>query len=172
MSLVHSVNECLSFFISYSPQTTTSTDCILIQSQGILRRDVLFAGFTGHVPQSRFMIGQGYPILTNQALIQFGQQQQQQGGCLTAQDASVGKLGERPRLLRQSRGLMPSYTGHIPGCQYSESPCPCRSHQVLEALTLRRPTGYRYLWGGTYGHLVPMAIEQFRKERTQQQDRA
>ncbi|KAK5900788.1 hypothetical protein CgunFtcFv8_025719 [Champsocephalus gunnari] len=54
-------------------------------------------GFTGHVPTSRFLIGKGFPVTTNQALVQFGKQQQ-------TDPTSLSIPGRRER--------------HIPGYQF------------------------------------------------------
>ncbi|XP_034565978.1 protein FAM166B [Notolabrus celidotus] len=62
------------------------------------------SGFAGHVPKSRFLFGQGYPITTNQALIQFGGRK----------DSSSAM----PTIYPSDRGLVPFYTGHIPGYQF------------------------------------------------------
>ncbi|XP_013859116.1 ciliary microtubule inner protein 2B, partial [Austrofundulus limnaeus] len=36
------------------------------------------SGFTGHVPNSRFLFGKGYPAIANKALIEYGKQQRSQ----------------------------------------------------------------------------------------------
>ncbi|KAI3362350.1 hypothetical protein L3Q82_012652, partial [Scortum barcoo] len=73
------------------------------------------SGFTGHVPKSRFLIGKGYPITTNQALIQFGKQQRSDP---TSQDIPGRKsstVTPMPTIYPSNRGVVPSFTGHIPG---------------------------------------------------------
>ncbi|XP_054612802.1 protein FAM166B isoform X2 [Dunckerocampus dactyliophorus] len=60
------------------------------------------SGFTGHVPKSRFLIGKGYPVATNEALTQFGRQL-----------PSIRTIDPSHK-----RGVVPSFTGHIPGYKF------------------------------------------------------
>ncbi|XP_072514485.1 ciliary microtubule inner protein 2B [Salminus brasiliensis] len=75
------------------------------------------SGFTGYVPKARFLIGTGYPITTNKALIQFGKQ-------VKAGDSAVGLMESDNNLPSASaifpthRGMLPSYTGHVPGYKF------------------------------------------------------
>ncbi|KAK6492372.1 protein FAM166B-like [Huso huso] len=79
------------------------------------------SGFTGYVPKARFLIGSGYPILTNRALVHF------------TNELNQGELGpitfqRRPRedhclpyisqIYPSNLGLLPKYTGHVPGYKY------------------------------------------------------
>ncbi|KAK9532660.1 hypothetical protein VZT92_010034 [Zoarces viviparus] len=90
------------------------------------------SGFTGHVPKSRFLIGKGYPITTNQALIQFGKQQR-------TDPTSQGIPGRKdtitpvPTIHPPNRGVVPSFTGHI--------------------------AGYQFIYGQTFGQLSKNALE-------------
>ncbi|XP_077352709.1 ciliary microtubule inner protein 2B [Festucalex cinctus] len=88
------------------------------------------SGFTGHVPKSRFLIGKGYPVATNEALAQFGRQQ---GGG----DCALPSI----RAIYPSchRGVVPSFTGHIPG--------------------------YKFMYGHTFGRLSKKALEKSVKRR-------
>ncbi|XP_056289348.1 protein FAM166B [Pseudoliparis swirei] len=92
------------------------------------------SGFTGHVPKSRFLIGKGFPVTTNQALIQFGKQQRT---VLTSQgipgrrDSTISPM---PTIYPSNRGVVPSFTGHIPG--------------------------YKFMYGQTFGQLSKNALEQ------------
>ncbi|KAM9338422.1 ciliary microtubule inner protein 2B [Symphorus nematophorus] len=73
----------------------------------------LISGFAGHVPKYRFLIGKGYPIMTNQALIHFGKQQR---GDPTSPDIPGGKdstVAPMPTI-----HPVPGFTGHIPGYRY------------------------------------------------------
>ncbi|XP_041667579.1 protein FAM166B [Cheilinus undulatus] len=84
------------------------------------------SGFTGHVPKSRFLVGKGYPVTTNQALIQFGAQQR--SGC-----TSQRQDGSTTTIYPSDRGVIPSFTGHIPG--------------------------YRFMYGQSFGQLSQNALE-------------
>ncbi|XP_075434467.1 ciliary microtubule inner protein 2B [Ascaphus truei] len=95
------------------------------------------SGYTGYVPRSRFLIGSGYPITTNQAILEFGHMSLKKSVRLSAQQ----EPGEEDKLqLDQSRiypddlGLLPRYTGYVPG--------------------------YKFLYGQTYGHLTHNALGQ------------
>nr|XP_057920211.1 protein FAM166B [Doryrhamphus excisus]XP_057920213.1 protein FAM166B [Doryrhamphus excisus] len=81
------------------------------------------SGFTGHVPKSRFLIGKGYPVATNEALIQFGRQLPS----IRTIDAS------------HKRGVVPSFTGHIPGYKFMYGHTFGRlSRKALEKTTTKR----------------------------------
>ncbi|KAL2100455.1 hypothetical protein ACEWY4_004849 [Coilia grayii] len=87
------------------------------------------SGYTGYVPKSRFLIGTGYPITTNRALIQFGRDM-----------ASAPSDREQPlplpptsTIYHHHRGLLPSYTGHVPG-------------KILHR--------YKFRYGHTFGQLT------------------
>ncbi|XP_061658020.1 ciliary microtubule inner protein 2B [Syngnathoides biaculeatus] len=82
------------------------------------------SGFTGHVPESRFLIGKGYPIATNEALVQFGRQQ---GG------GNCAPLPIHAIYPSRHKGVVPSFTGHIPG--------------------------YKFMYGHTFGRLSKRALE-------------
>ncbi|KAM7369085.1 hypothetical protein PAMP_013382 [Pampus punctatissimus] len=91
------------------------------------------SGFTGHVPKSRFLIGKGYPIITNQALIQFGKQQQTDP---TSKHISEWKDSTIPPITTNypsNRGMVSSFAGHIPG--------------------------YRFMYGHNFGQLSQSALE-------------
>ncbi|XP_006626744.2 ciliary microtubule inner protein 2B [Lepisosteus oculatus] len=89
------------------------------------------SGFTGYVPKARFLMGTGYPITTNKALIQFNQE-------INKSDPGTFPLPGEPRvgyslppistIYPSNLGLLPSYTGHVPG--------------------------YRFQYGHTFGHLT------------------
>ncbi|XP_029024871.1 protein FAM166B [Betta splendens] len=91
------------------------------------------SGFTGHVPKSRFLFGQGYPVTTNQALVQFRKQQQQQREAGSHRPSgSTGGGASLPTIYPSNRGVVPSFTGHIPG--------------------------YRFMYGRTFGQLSQNAL--------------
>ncbi|CAK6959377.1 protein FAM166B [Scomber scombrus] len=91
------------------------------------------SGFTGHVPKSRFLIGKGYPITTNQALIQFGQQQQVDPTSKHTPEWKDSTVPPMPTIYPSNRGVVPSFTGHIPG--------------------------YQFMYGHTFGQLSQNALE-------------
>nr|XP_021514131.1 protein FAM166B isoform X1 [Meriones unguiculatus] len=85
------------------------------------------SGFTGYVPRARFFFGSGFPVLTNQALQEFGQT------CSRGRAPKDPKpLSPLPRPSFQSLGLLPHYGGYIPG--------------------------YKFQFGGTFGHLTHDAL--------------
>ncbi|GLD55243.1 protein FAM166B-like protein [Lates japonicus] len=91
------------------------------------------SGFTGHVPKSRFLIGKGYPITTNQALIQFGKQQRSDHTSQDFQRRRDSTTPPMPTIYPSKRGMVPSFTGHIPG--------------------------YQFMYGHTFGQLSQNALE-------------
>ncbi|KAM9307111.1 ciliary microtubule inner protein 2B [Pholidichthys leucotaenia] len=86
------------------------------------------SGYSGHVPKSRFLIGKSYSIITNQALIQFGWQQ---NDFMSKDSPSEDKT---ITLYSSTRGMVPYFTGHIPG--------------------------YRFMYGQTFGQQSQNALEQ------------
>ncbi|KAK1884382.1 Protein FAM166B [Dissostichus eleginoides] len=102
-------------------------------------------GFTGHVPTSRFLIGQGFPITTNQALIQFGKQQQIDPTSLSIPGRRESTITPIATIYPSDRGVVPSFTGHIPGqCQY------------------------QFTYGQTFGQLSQNALEKSGIKRIRQ----
>ncbi|XP_028458439.1 LOW QUALITY PROTEIN: ciliary microtubule inner protein 2B [Perca flavescens] len=91
------------------------------------------SGFTGHVPKSRFLIGKGFPITTNQALIQFGKQQQTDPTSQVMPGRNESIITPMPTIYPSNRGVVPSFTGHIPG--------------------------YKFMYGQTFGQLSKNALE-------------
>ncbi|XP_036451260.1 protein FAM166B [Colossoma macropomum] len=72
------------------------------------------SGFTGYVPKARFLIGTSYPITTNKALIQFSKEMKvghsvREGG---------NNLPSASTIYPTHHGLLPSYTGHVPGYKF------------------------------------------------------
>ncbi|CAH6790297.1 Fam166b [Phodopus roborovskii] len=68
------------------------------------------SGFTGYVPRARFLFGSSFPVLTNQALQEFGQM------CSRDRVQKDPKpLSPLPRPNFQSLGLLPHYGGYVPG---------------------------------------------------------
>lgn len=79
----------------------------------------LMSGYTGFVPLSRGQMGMGYPLLTNKALCSFSDE-----------TARVKAVQDQPVVIRRpgvkpvktstiyelkGSGLVPHYTGHVPG---------------------------------------------------------
>ncbi|KAF3702115.1 Protein FAM166B [Channa argus] len=91
------------------------------------------SGFTGHVPKSHFLIGKGYPITTNQALIQFGKQQRRGSMSQNKPRSENSPAPQMPAIYHSNRGMVPSFTGHIPG--------------------------YKFMYGHTFGQLSQNALE-------------
>ncbi|KAM9841682.1 ciliary microtubule inner protein 2B [Aulostomus maculatus] len=91
------------------------------------------SGFTGHVPKNRFLFGKGYPVTTKEALIQFGKQQRGEHTCQDALNEQGSATPPIPSIYLSNRGVMPSFTGHIPG--------------------------YKFMYGQTFGQLSQNALE-------------
>ncbi|XP_053778877.1 ciliary microtubule inner protein 2B isoform X5 [Desmodus rotundus] len=71
------------------------------------------SGFTGYVPRARFLFGSSFPVLTNQALQEFGQ--------MYSQGKPQMGLKHLPALSRtypQNLGLLPNYGGYVPGYKF------------------------------------------------------
>ncbi|XP_022617953.1 protein FAM166B-like [Seriola dumerili] len=98
------------------------------------------SGFTGHVPKCRSLIGKGYPITTNQALIQFGKQQQSDPTSHDTAGRKDSSTPPMPNIYPSNRGVVPSFTGHIPG--------------------------YQFMYGHTFGQLSQNALEKSGIKRT------
>nr|XP_046231765.1 protein FAM166B isoform X2 [Scatophagus argus] len=91
------------------------------------------SGFTGHVPKSRYLIGKGFPIITNQALTQFGSQQRRDPTSQNTSGEKDSTVTSMPKIYPANTGLVPSFTGHIPG--------------------------YKFTYGHTFGQLSKEALE-------------
>ncbi|NP_001076489.2 ciliary microtubule inner protein 2B [Danio rerio] len=93
------------------------------------------SGFTGYVPKARFLFGTGYPTITNKALIQFSKEMKAGPASLqkySLQEEDSSNLPLIPTIYPSKTGLLPSYTGHIPG--------------------------YRFQYGHTFGKLTHNAL--------------
>uniref|UniRef100_A0A8B9Q418 Ciliary microtubule inner protein 2B n=1 Tax=Apteryx owenii TaxID=8824 RepID=A0A8B9Q418_APTOW len=88
---------------------------------------VTCAGFTGFVPRARFLIGTGYPITTNWALLEFSQMALKKGGRSETKEGST-ILPPLGKIYPMEMGLLPHYAGYVPG--------------------------YKLQFGHTYGHLT------------------
>lgn len=75
----------------------------------------VFSGFAGYVPKAMFLMGSSYPITTNKALIQFGKQMKESHTALGLTRESADNLVSVPTIYPTHQGLLPRYTGHVPG---------------------------------------------------------
>ncbi|XP_058267054.1 protein FAM166B [Hemibagrus wyckioides] len=91
------------------------------------------SGFTGYVPRARFLMGSSFPITTNKALIQFGKQMKASHSALGLTRESDDNLVSAPTIYPTHRGLLPRYTGHVPG--------------------------YRFRYGQTFGQLTSNSLD-------------
>ncbi|XP_010844398.1 PREDICTED: protein FAM166B [Bison bison bison] len=76
-------------------------------------RKFFMSGFTGYVPRARFLFGSSFPVLSNQALQEFGEMK------------SPGRSQKDPKHLPalsrtypQRLGLLPKYGGYVPGYKF------------------------------------------------------
>ncbi|XP_062870243.1 ciliary microtubule inner protein 2B [Trichomycterus rosablanca] len=76
------------------------------------------SGFSGYVPKSRVLFGTSYPITTNKALIHFGKEMKQGGTALSVREESDDSLPPVPTIYPSHQGLLPKYTGHVPGYRF------------------------------------------------------
>ncbi|XP_043835348.1 protein FAM166B isoform X2 [Dromiciops gliroides] len=105
------------------------------------------SGFTGYVPRARFHFGSSFPILTNQALQEFGQMCPGARGQRDQRDQRDQKpLPSLSRTYLQHLGMVPSYRGYVPASLGS--------------------TGYKFQFGHTYGTLThdALGLRNFQKQ--------
>lgn len=88
----------------------TTTGCL----QPLLQTALTHAGFTGFVPRARFLIGTGYPITTNRALLEFSQMTLRKGG-RSGTEKGGAVLSSLGKTYPADGGLLPRYTGYVPG---------------------------------------------------------
>ncbi|KAM4719234.1 ciliary microtubule inner protein 2B [Anableps anableps] len=91
-------------------------------------------GYTGHVPFSHSFFGKGFSITSNQALIEYGKNQRR----LKSNEMDI--TTHLPTFHSSKKGVVPGYTGHIPG--------------------------YRFLLGHRRGQLYQIAMEKNYGKRT------
>ncbi|XP_053501164.1 protein FAM166B isoform X1 [Ictalurus furcatus] len=91
------------------------------------------SGFTGYVPKARFLIGSSYPKTTNKALIQLGKQMKASHSAHGLTTESADNLVSLPSIYPTQQGLLPRYTGHVPG--------------------------YKFRYGQTFGQLTSNSLE-------------
>ena len=108
------------------------------------------SGYTGFVPKARKYLGQSYPIITRNALQEFAGEEKRLRATWNA-PVSVFRPEVKTKSLAtvypQNSGLMPHYTGHIPGLRDSAIFLKCHpqltsSHSV---------SGEKFKYGTTFG---------------------
>ncbi|OCT98938.1 hypothetical protein XELAEV_18011169mg [Xenopus laevis] len=95
------------------------------------------SGYTGYVPRSRFLIGNGYPITTNRAMVEFAHMNQKKGVRFSDQQGhneGDNLHTEQGQIYLEELGLLPRYTGYVPG--------------------------YKFQFGNTFGRLTQNALGQ------------
>lgn len=84
------------------------------------------SGYTGFVPKARKYLGQSYPIITRNALQDFAGEERRMraswGAPVRVFRPEV-KTKSPATVYRPNCGLMPRYTGHIPGKPHSAQSC-------------------------------------------------
>lgn len=76
------------------------------------------SGYTGFVPKARKYLGEGYPIITRTALTEDAYESarlQKAKHTPVALNKQPQPLSSLPLLYMYGKGLMPHYTGHVPG---------------------------------------------------------
>ncbi|XP_017713265.1 PREDICTED: protein FAM166B isoform X3 [Rhinopithecus bieti] len=76
-------------------------------------RKFFMSGFTDYVPRARFFFGSSFPVLSNQALQEFGQKHSPGSA-----QKDPKYLPPLPRTYPQNLGLLPNYGGYVPGCKF------------------------------------------------------
>ena len=85
--------------------------------------DYHISGYTGFLPMSRNKISMGYPSMTKQAIADYREKERQQAA-MKSHVPFLGKPAEKPVLNRKvlypaDSGMVPHYTGHIPGEKFT-----------------------------------------------------
>lgn len=78
----------------------------------------ILAGYTGFVPKARGLLGLGYPVLTNIALKEFQDEMDSHrtnGSKPVVVQREDMTLTDTKPIYPAESGLVPHYTGHIPG---------------------------------------------------------
>eukprot|EP00116_Pleurobrachia_bachei_P008448 sb/3468710/ len=84
------------------------------------RVDYHISGYTGFLPMSRNKISMGYPKMTEQAISDYREQERRQAAMKLAPKQPNEHVVARPIMVRRevypkASGMVPHYTGHIPG---------------------------------------------------------
>jgi len=95
-----------------------SGQCSHTISHGMILCYCVISGYTGFVPRARPRLGMGYPIITHEALNEFtndtNRLQNLKSQSITIRRPEVSVLDSKLIYPLES-GLVPHYTGHIPG---------------------------------------------------------
>ncbi|XP_065829586.1 ciliary microtubule inner protein 2B-like [Oscarella lobularis] len=79
------------------------------------------SGYTGFVPRTRNYMGKGYPVITNEALREHGDDEQRIAYVKTTPIVvrrSMATDRQATRIYPVEAGLVPNYTGHIPAQKF------------------------------------------------------
>ena len=80
------------------------------------------SGYTGFIPKQQKYMGEGYPIITTKALQEHALECEKLEELMKAPvvlDHPPPVVKQAPLLFKKGQGLLPRYTGHIPGKQWS-----------------------------------------------------
>uniref|UniRef100_UPI00398F8BC4 ciliary microtubule inner protein 2B n=1 Tax=Pristiophorus japonicus TaxID=55135 RepID=UPI00398F8BC4 len=119
------------YYISHSYKVLTSP--YLMENEDPDKHFI--SGYKGHVPRARFLLGTNYPTITNCALIEFNQMlnKSKSTSIPTVNSVKEGEtLARINHIYPPELGMLPQYTGYIPG--------------------------YKYQFGHTFGHLTQDAL--------------
>ncbi|XP_053304623.1 protein FAM166B [Spea bombifrons] len=94
------------------------------------------SGYMGYVPRSRFLIGTGYPVTTNRAMVEFERMNSKKDirPSASQEPQKNGLQPDQSHIYLEELGLLPRYTGYVPG--------------------------YKFQFGHTYGQLTQDALGQ------------
>ena len=119
---------------SYDRHLRICSNLYLVQSRSVHDDDTLminslhttrsFTGYTGFVPRARNLLGATYPVITHMALNEFSDTERRQKA-QSAEPVTVHRkepcvINTKP-IYPINSGLVPHYTGHIPGKRYAAS---------------------------------------------------
>ncbi|KAG8429743.1 hypothetical protein GDO86_019337 [Hymenochirus boettgeri] len=102
----------------------------------------MLEGYTGYVPRSRFLIGTGYPLTTNRAMVEFSLmnlKKEVRFSELKGHNEEDKLQQDQGHIYLEGLGLLPRYTGYVPG--------------------------YKFQYGQTYGRLTHNALGQSTLEK-------
>ena len=116
------------------------------------------SGYTGFVPKARKYLGQSYPTITRSALQDFAGEEKKMRATWGA-PVRVFRPEEKTKSLatvyRPNCGLMPHYTGHIPG--KGTHSLPTAAYVVLYIQICFSSSGEKFKYGTTFGSSTAQA---------------